>query len=78
MNSRTIFAYTPPGASMPPYLCVLDVDGAISVTVRGEKPVGDSEPPYAAIVMPEEQWRQLAIALNNEFRRRSNVKVGGA
>lgn len=68
--TRVVWSYTPPGVVSPPYLSILDVDGMLSITVRGEEPLGACLPPHSTVLLPDAVWRECAIALNNEMRRR--------
>lgn len=61
MQQRNIFAYTPPGAALPPYISVNERNGEIVVTVRSQGAESPSE-----IKLPRDQAKELYRALLRE------------
>lgn len=54
---ENIFAYTPPGADMPPYISINhEENGNVSVTVRSSKDLGSAT---GYIELSKEEWRNL-------------------
>jgi hypothetical protein len=75
MNSSVIHAFTPPGATYPPYINLSRLeDGSVKVTVRSEAKDGNVGE-TSTMVLSEADWRSLAWSVYSETNDRERGSV---
>lgn len=69
---RVVYQWCPEQPDRP-FLSVHEIDGHLTVTVRGAAPFGSSDGISAAVLLPDEEFKKLVVAMNTEFAQRTRT-----